>query len=201
MNEPQLSADYANPRFTYGDYLLWADGERWELIDGEAYCMAPAPTVHHQRLVLEMAAQLHAQLRGSRCEAFISPFDVRLPRAEEPDEEITNVVQPDLMIVCDPSKIDDRGCRGAPDFVVEVLSPSTTARDRLNKRDLYERHGVREYWLVHPTERVVTILRRTEDGRFGQPLVQKAEGRLALTSVPDLHVDWARAFDRTDPPG
>ncbi|MEM9455348.1 MAG: Uma2 family endonuclease [Myxococcota bacterium] len=201
MNEPQPSADYANPRFTYGDYLLWADGERWELIDGEAYCMAPAPTVHHQRLVGNVFAQLHAQLQGARCEAFIAPFDVRLPHADEPDEQITNVVQPDLMIVCDPSKIDDRGCRGAPDFVVEVLSPSTMARDRFNKRDLYERHDVREYWLIHPTERVVTIHRRTEDGRFGPPIVQSAEGRLALTSVPDVHVDWAQAFARAVPPG
>lgn len=197
MQEPSLSADDAL-HFTYGDYCQWDDGERWELIDGQAYAMSPAPGLRHQSLVGELFAQLHARLRDSKCEAFVAPFDVRLPRANEPDDEILDVVQPDLSVVCDPTKLDDRGCRGAPDFVIEVLSRSTIARDRVSKRDLYEHHGVREYWLVHPKERVLTTHRLGDDGRFGPPQTQPAQGRLSVAALPSVEIDWDLAFARRD---
>jgi Uma2 family endonuclease len=192
----EYRVDDATPRYTYGDYLQWDDDERWELIDGRAYAMA-APTLPHQRLVGELGAQLILQLRGATCEALVSPVDVRLPTADEPDDAIVNVVQPDVLVVCDPAKLDVRGCRGAPDFVIEVLSPSTAERDRVAKLELYERHGVREHWLVHPAERLVTVHRREGD-RFALTLMQRATGRLPVAVLPGVEVDWDLAFARFD---
>jgi Uma2 family endonuclease len=120
-------------RHTYGDYLGWPEDIRYELIDGEAYLMAPAPSPAHQRLVLELARQIADAPEGGPCEVFVAPFDVRLPHADEADEQVDTVLQPDLTVVCDPKKIDERGCRGAPDWVIEVLSPATAAHDQTKK--------------------------------------------------------------------
>ena len=105
-------------RHTYGEYLAWPDGVRYELIDGDAYLTSPAPAPQHQRLVGELFRQIADAVQDSHCEVFVAPFDVRLPRPGQSDEETDTVVQPDLTIVCDPAKIDDRGCRGAPDWVI-----------------------------------------------------------------------------------
>ena len=131
--------------YTYGDYLRWDDGERWELIDGVAYNMTPAPNRRHQAILRELSYQFTAFLAGKPCEVYFSPFDVRLPEHNEKDEEVTTVVQPDLVVICDPDKLDDRGCRGAPDLVNEILSPSTSRKDMKTKLELYEKRGVREY--------------------------------------------------------
>lgn len=176
-------------RFTYGDYCQWPDEERWELIDGVAYDMRPAPTRMHQKLVLEIGAQVHAQLRDKPCEVYVAPFDIRLPKADEADARVDTVVQPDVAVICDPAKLDDAGCRGAPDWVVEVLSPSTAAKDQTKKRALYERHGVREYWLLHPTDRVLTIY-RLRDGAYGEPEIQALSGETQVAVLDDLVVRW-----------
>ncbi|MBI4778090.1 Uma2 family endonuclease, partial [Candidatus Desantisbacteria bacterium] len=118
-------------RFTYGDYLKWPDDQRWELIDGVAYDMSPAPSRKHQKVVGELFAQFHSYLKDKSCEVYVAPFDVRLPEVDEgvaplaADEEIITVVQPDIVVVCDRDKLDDRGGRGAPDIVIEILSPWT----------------------------------------------------------------------------
>lgn len=195
----EYRADDATPRYTYGDYVQWDDDERWELIDGRPYAMG-APNVAHQRLVMSLGAQLHAQLEGARCEALISPLDVRLPRDDEPDDAIVDVVQPDVLVVCDPSKLDERGCRGAPDLVIEVLSPSNADHDRVTKLALYERHGVREYWVVQPVERLVTTHHLEVDpqhgGRFGMVVTRLAEGRHRVAVLPGVEIDWDAAFAR-----
>jgi len=141
---------YQSARFTYADYCTWPEEERWELIDGEAYAMAPAPARVHQDVVVAIAARIYGALGGTACRVYIAPFDVRLPDRDEADEVVTTVVQLDIAVICDPAKLDDKGCRGAPDWIIEVLSPATAAKDQIQKRALYERHGVREYWLVHP---------------------------------------------------
>ena len=130
---------------TYGDYLHWPENVRYELIDGAAYLMAPAPTLDHQDVAGELYRQLSNALLGKPGRAFIAPVDVRLPKAREADEQIDTVVQPDVLVVCDQAKLDRRGVRGAPDLVVEVLSPSTASHDQLLKRRVYERAGVPEY--------------------------------------------------------
>lgn len=185
--------------FTYRDYLGWDEG-RWELIDGEAFSMSPAPSTAHQRVCSELTAQAVVFFREHECEAFVAPFDVRLPDADEPDAMVATVVQPDLAVVCDPSKLDERGCRGAPDWVVEVLSPATAVKDQVRKRQLYERHGVRELWLVHPYDRVLTIYRRASEGGFGAADVREASGRTAVGLFPELEIDWKRVFARFPDP-
>ncbi|HRP98432.1 MAG TPA: Uma2 family endonuclease [Rhodocyclaceae bacterium] len=179
-------------RHTYGEYLTWPEDVRYELIEGEAYLMAPAPTVGHQRLVLEIARQIADALEGRRCEVFLAPFDVRLPRGDEADAAIDTVVQPDLSVGADPAKIDERGCRGAPDWVIEVLSPATAAHDQTVKLAAYERAGVRECWFVHPTDCTVAVY-RLEDRAYGRPIISELAGTLACQAVDAVSIDWARA--------
>ena len=120
--------------YTYADYLTWPDDARYELIDGEAFLMAPAPLIEHQEVAGDVYHQLRNQLDGKPCRPYIAPVDVRLPRADEADAAIDTVVQPDVLVVCDPAKIDRRGVRGAPDWLLEVLSFSTAAHDQIAKR-------------------------------------------------------------------
>jgi len=176
-------------RHTYGEYRRWPEATRYELIDGLAYAMAPAPSRRHQEALLELARQVANALAGQPCRPFIAPFDVRLPRAGEADDAVDTVVQPDLSVVRDPGKLDERGCRGAPDWVVEVLSPATAGHDHIVKREVYERAGVREYWLVHPVDRIVTI-HRLQAERFGVPEVRELTGRHAVGVLPQVEIDW-----------
>ncbi len=178
---------------TYRDYCAWPDDVRYELIDGHAYAMSPAPSRHHQEIVFETARQIADALEGSGCRVYVAPFDVRLPHADEADDVVDTVVQPDLSVICDPAKLDDRGCRGAPDWVVEVLSPGSAGHDQIVKRDVYERHGVREYWLVHPVDRIVTVYRLV-DGAYGKPDVHELVGALPCAAVPAVTIDWARVL-------
>lgn len=177
-------------RFTYADYCRWPEGERWELIDGQAFAMSPAPSRIHQEFVVELAAQIHPKLANSPCRVYVAPFDVRLPRAQESDDEIDTVVQPDLAVICDPAKLDDKGCRGAPDWIIEILSPHSAAHDQIRKRALYERHGVREYWLLHPIDRLLTIYRLESNGSFGKPEVVELTGSTAVGIIPGLEIHW-----------
>ena len=179
---------------TYGDYLRWDDDRRWELIDGVAYAMAPAPNWRHQELAGEVFRQIATQLKDKPCRPAIAPLDVRLPKAEESDEAIDTVVQPDVMIVCEPGRIDRRGVRGAPTFVLEVLSPSSASHDQIRKRQVYERAGIREYWILHPIDGVLTIHRLGSEGAFLPPEFVEASGPVALSSVPGLSVDFTGLY-------
>jgi Uma2 family endonuclease len=106
------------------------------------------------------------------------------------------VVQPDLAVICDPGKLDDQGCLGAPDWIAEVLSPATSGRDHVLKRNLYERFGVREYWLIHPIDRLLTRYRLGPGGRFGPAEIEEARGRSQVGIFPELSVDWDQVFAR-----
>jgi Uma2 family endonuclease len=189
--------------YTYADLRRWPDDVRWELIEGEAYAMT-GPSWQHQLVCLGLAAQLRVLFRDRGCHVLVAPFDVRLPVTQEDDDAITTVVQPDISVVCDASKLDARGCRGAPDLVIEVLSPSTAARDHLIKRALYERHGVREYWLVHPLDRIVTIHRRAGEARvkqdgFGTPELLEARGKMVSVGFAGVEIDWDDVFADVSP--
>jgi Uma2 family endonuclease len=179
----------------YGDYLTWHDDARYELIDGAAYLMAPAPDLPHQDVAGEIYRQAANLLIGKGCRAFISPVDVRLPKHAEADDQIDTVVQPDVLIVCDSNKMDRRGIRGAPDWIVEVLSPSTAGHDQIKKRRLYERHGVREYWLVHPVDRVLTIYRLQGD-EYGKPEIFELKGETAVGILPEIVIQWDELAER-----
>ena len=184
----------------YGEYLGWPDDVRYELIDGEAYLMAPpAPTISHQTVAGEIYRQLANALDGKPCVPLIAPVDVRLPKADETDEAIDTVVQPDVMVVCDPDKISERGVRGAPDWVAEVLSPGTASHDQITKRSTYERAGVAEYWLVHPTDRVLTVY-RLENGAYGKPDMQELAGETAISVLPGVTILWDALVARLPKP-
>lgn len=179
--------------FTYADVLAWPEDERWELINGEAYAMA-APSRTHQTVVGELFLQIGLFLRGKPCLPFVAPFDVRLPRGQEADDDITTVVQPDITVVCDRNQLDERGCRGAPSWVIEVLSPSTAARDQIEKLALYEWAGVREVWLVHPTDQVVSVYTLNAERRYGKAVIHPTTGMLTPALFPELWIDWSLVF-------
>jgi len=189
-----LPARKTEKHFSYADYVSWPDGERWELIDGVAYCMSPAPTSAHQALVTEFLWRIAAFLHGKPCQAFVAPFDVRLAEAGASDDQVVNVVQPDIVVYCDPGKIDQRGGKGASDWIIEVLSPSTAARDQREKLALYERFGVDEYWLVHPGDRLLTIFRREESGVYGRAQVFDEEATVAAPNFPELNFPLMEVF-------
>ena len=142
--------------FTYADYKKWdlAEGERFEIIYGDAYAMA-APNAIHQEILVELSTQFCSFLRGKPCKIYPAPYDVRLFYQE--DESDDTVVQPDISVVCDEIKRGFEGCRGAPDLVIEILSPSNTAFEMEQKLRLYREAGVKEYWVVNPNDKTVTV--------------------------------------------
>lgn len=166
-------------RFTFADVLAWPDDERAELIDGTPVMMAPPPSSTHQEISGALFAQLYNYLDGKQCRVYAAPFAVRLFEKDgDSPEDVDTMVEPDLSVICDRSKIDKQGCKGAPDMVIEILSPSTRRHDRLVKMDIYQRAGVREYWIVNPEDKTVQvytlndgILRPHED--YGQEDVAK----------------------------
>lgn len=177
---------------TYADYLIWSADYGNEVIDGIAYVREPPSPSHvHQEFVLEIGHQLATALAGRPVRACIAPLDVRLPKDGSADDQIDTVVQPDVFIVRDLRKLDERGMSGAPDWVAEVLSPSTARYDRTTKLRAYERAGVPEVWLVDPADRTVTI-HRIEAGHYAQPVVLDLKGRTAIAAVPGLSIDWDR---------
>ena len=185
--------------YTYADYLTWPDDARYELIDGEAFLMAPAPLIEHQEVAGDVYHQLRNQLDGKPCRPYIAPVDVRLPRADEADAAIDTVVQPDVLVVCDPAKIDRRGVRGAPDWLLEVLSPSTAAHDQIAKRRTYERAGVREYWLVHPSDRTLTVY-VLDNGQYGRPEIYELKDATPIGVLPGVAIAWDALIERLPKP-
>ncbi len=182
-------------RFTYADYLTWDDDQRWELIDGEAFCMSPGPNRLHQKWLGELHRQIANYLEGKPCEVYLAPFDVRLSEdLAASDEETTTVVQPDISIVCDHEKLDDRGVKGAPDLVVEIISPSTAKRDITTKYELYQRHGVKEYWLMYPNDRMLLVYRLSDDGRYAAPEVFGDSDIVPVPLLGDLIIDMGKVF-------
>lgn len=175
---------------TYADYLTWSAPFGNEVIDGVAYVREPpAPSRLHQEVVGDLHRQIANSLQGKRARVYVAPFDVRLPKHGDADDQIDTVIQPDLIIVCELHKLDDRGMRGAPDWVAEVLSPSTAAHDQTIKLRAFERAGVPEVWLIDPTARNVTIY-RIAAGQYRPPVVLELRGQTAITVVPGVSIDW-----------
>lgn len=151
-------------RFTFADVLTWDKGEHIEIINGEAFMMATLSRIH-QEICFEIGRQLGNYLEGKQCKVYPAPFGVRLFEQDGyRPEDVDTMVEPDISVVCDRSKLDKHGCKGAPDMIVEVLSPSTQRHDQLVKLNLYQRAGVREYWIVDPENKTVRVLLQTGDG-------------------------------------
>ena len=175
-------------RYTYADYRAWDDDDRWELIDGIAYAMSPAPTWMHQEISGNLFGQLYVFLDGKPCKVFHAPFDVRL-NADTHDD---TVVQPDLVVICDHSKLRGTGCVGAPDMVIEILSPSTASRDMLLKYNKYLRAGVREYWIVDPETRMVRVC-TLKDGKYDSNDYMDAD-KIPVQVLEGCEIDIKRVF-------
>lgn len=178
-------------RYTYGDYLMWRFHERVELIRGWIARMSPAPKLKHQTTSRELVRSfLRSVDEGpDGCQVFVAPFDVILVEAKGRPEEAESVVQPDLCVVCDPQKLEDRGCMGAPDLVVEILSESTAKRDYNDKFRLYEENGVQEYWIASPMADTIEIYHRDERDRFVLlDLFDKRNTTVRGRLFPDLEI-------------
>ena len=181
-----------NQRWTYADYKGWelAPRERYEIIYGEAYAMA-APNTRHQAMLTELLSQIHIYLRGKSCKVYPAPFDVRL--FFEDDESDDTVVQPDISIICDETKRGNEGCRGAPDFVAEILSPSNTASEMQTKFDLYRQAGVREYWVLDGDKKRLHAY-RFEGEKIAAFASYGADDRAPIGIFSDLIVELAPVF-------
>ena len=174
-------------RFTYADYVTWPEDERWELIGGHPCAMTPAPSTRHQSVVLNLGVKLSTALRGHSCRCFVAPTDVVLSEVD--------VVQPDVLVVCDKAKITEANIQGAPDLVIEVASPATGLKDKREKKDLYEKYGVREYILVDPGLRCVERFFPSAEGLYCKGEVFGPAERMTLVSLSDVSIDLCEVFE------
>ena len=182
-------------KYSYADYLIWPEGERWEIIDGIAYMQA-APAPIHQEILMELSKQFAVYLSGKPCKVYPAPFCVRLTKGDEKkNEDIKKVFEPDITIVCDKSKIDKEGCNGAPDLIIEVMSPSSIKHDRVTKFNKYEMAGVREYWIVEPEGRLVSVFVLQDNKRYGRQEIYTEEDKINVSIFPDLFVDLKPVFE------
>lgn len=188
-----LSINQPHPKkVTYAEYLKWPEEPRYEIIDGIPYLQA-APSRQHQRIVTQITGELYTFLKRKSCEVYAAPFDVRLSATE--DEEEYQVVQPDISVVCDERKLDDKGCKGAPDLIVEVLSPSTWRRDRIEKLNQYQRHGVKEYLLIYPNEKIMEQYILDENGMYGTPNIYNDNDVFRAHIFPEFVISISDMLD------
>lgn len=192
MNNPILAE---KERYTFADYLSWDGPERYELIDGGSYLLA-APSPTHQRMLGSIYAQIWNYLDGKKkCEVFPAPLDIRLFEKEGDNaEDVDTVVQPDITIICDTSRLDSYGYRGAPDMLLEILSPSTRRHDRLTKLELYQRAGVKEYWIVNPEEQSVQVYLLDEHGLLRLREEYDHKGIAKVNALQGCFVELERVF-------
>lgn len=191
----QLSDLDVNAVYSYADYLKWQFEERVELIRGKVFQMSPAPNYAHQNLASRLHGYLWSHLKDRTCKVFFAPFDVRFPGKSKKDEDIVTVLQPDLCVICDLSKLDERGCNGAPDLVIEILSPSNNKRDLKYKYGVYEECGVKEYWIVYPSEQTITIHTLTE-GRYVASRPLTTDDTIQSVVLPGLDLKLDDIFEQ-----
>ncbi len=185
--------------YTFADYLTWIDDKRRELINGIIYEMTPAPSVKHQRLAGKLFNIVTNFLTRNKkkCEIFFAPFDVRLPADEKAkkNEDIYTVVQPDICVICDSSKLDKHGCLGAPDLIIEIISPATAQRDLHEKFHLYEQSGVREYWIVFPNDQILTVYELQTNGKYDDGITYSYKNKVKVRIFDDLEIDLQEIFE------
>jgi Uma2 family endonuclease len=185
-----------NKTYSYADYLTWQFQEKLELIKGKIFKMSPAPSTNHQRISRKLTGVMISAFKNHSCELFIAPFDVRLldKKKSALDKEIYTVVQPDLCVICDEAKIDERGGIGAPDLVIEILSPGNSNKEMKYKFDLYEEAGVLEYWIVNPADKTVFIYVLKENQFIGMhPLIE--EDTIQSKLFPELDFKLESIFN------
>ncbi len=185
-----------NKTYTYADYLTWKFSERVELIKGWVYKMSPAPRRIHQKVESNLHIEIGSFFKNSKCDVYESPFDVRLIKNKgQSDHEIETVVQPDICVICDLDKLDDKGCVGAPDLIIEILSPSTIKKDYTEKFNLYEENGVKEYWIANPEGRSLQIF-YLNNGKYEElETYEEKEDTITSKLFPDLKIKMVDVFE------
>jgi Uma2 family endonuclease len=183
-------------KYSYADYLQWNDGKRWEIINGEVYDMTPAPNTKHQVISINLSTIINNFLitKKKPCQVYAAPFDVRLAKNNEDDFEIFNVVQPDISVFCDKKKIDSKGAKGAPDWVVEILSPRTSTKDVTNKFLLYMNFLVKEYWVIDPENETVTVFLLNKEKKFSEGVEYKKKEIIPVTIFKELKIKGSSIF-------
>jgi len=187
-----------NKRYTYADYLTWLDGKTRELINGIIKMMS-APRMEHADINFNTLWHLGAIVKKNKgkCKIFTAPFDVRFPKkGATADDAIDTVVQPDICVICDLSKLDSRGCCGAPDLIVEILSPSTLKRDVNEKFALYEEFGVKEYWIVHPKDKAIHIFVLQDNGKYDAGTIYEVKGKAPVHIFENQLIDLEDIFEQ-----
>jgi Uma2 family endonuclease len=178
--------------YTFADYLSWQFSEMVELIKGKIYKMTPSPLLLHQKISMHLSAEIFYFLKKKKCSVFAAPFDVYLP-IEKTSGKPT-VVQPDICVICDQSKIDNQGCIGAPDMIVEILSPSTAHKDLKEKFDVYESSGVKEYWIVSPGDKIIDVF-LLENEKYQLKGKYTLGDKIYLYTLPELLIDLDEVFE------
>lgn len=184
-------------RYSYADYLTWMDEKRRELFDGFVKLMTPAPSRRHQEISFNLNRLFGNYLFYKNCKAYHAPSDVRLPKRKmgKSDEEIYTVVQPDIYVVCDLSKLDDKGCLGAPDLIIEIISHKSAKRDTKEKFEIYQEHGVLEYWIVNPNDENVTVFLLGDDGKYHFVGIYAGDDKIPVNIFNgDFQVDLTEVF-------
>jgi len=181
--------------YSYAHYLNWLFDERLELIKGKIYKMSPAPSRVHQKISGAIHTQLAIFLKKYSCELYAAPFDVRFPSKSKEDKDIYTVLQPDLCVICDKSKLDDRGCVGAPDLVVEILSPGNNKKELLHKYKVYEEFGVKEYWVVSQSDQGILIYTLDDQGKFQPSKIFTLSEEVTSTVLPGFVLKLDDVFE------
>ena len=183
-------------QYTYADYLTWQFNERVELIKGWVLKMSPAPSNKHQIISRNITGELYPSLKNTNCALYVAPFDVRLFNAKKSttDNKVTTVVQPDICIICDKTKIDDRGCLGAPDFIIEIISKGNTKKEVETKFDLYEENGVKEYWIVQQGDETVTVFDLVK-GKYKFRKIYSNDSLIPIKILKNFEINLKEVFE------
>lgn len=182
-----------NKRYSYADYLTWKFDEYVELIKGKLFQMSPAPSRDHQEISTRLLGYFAPIVFTSPCSVFHAPFDVRILPSDD-DSENYSVVQPDICVVCDPTKLDGKGCVGAPDLIIEILSPSTSKRDIRDKFNLYEEAGVPEYWIVFPGVKMIEVF-KLDEGKYKLEHQYLVDDHIQVSMFPTLKIELDKVFN------
>ncbi len=184
-----------NKRYSYADYLTWLDDKRRELFNGFIRLMTPAPSRKHQKISTKFTRIIDNFLSGRDCEIYHAPFDVRLYNGSKAADKIDTVVQPDICIICDLSKLDDKGCLGPPDFIIEIVSPGNSRKDVKEKFDIYQKYGVREYWIVNPNDENASVFVLDANGKYQLEGMYAGDDKIPVNIFNgDLKIDLTEVF-------